>query len=268
MVKAIAFRAGVIFWILIAVALLLSDWPLGLTTEFASQHQVVTSLSTSVLLLFVGVFVIDAWLEKRDSRVWRRFARVAYRALSQEAKDSRVKLHLYVDGLDPRLLGATADAQKVAEAQSVIRPASIGPDESFETRIESLLDCDPWRKCFVAGLRDMKRDGWEVMTDWAPVMLSNGRLAADLTFVSRLNDSIIELQRAGGSYSTGLHDGKAGDKGSVIGTWRCAIARSLELEEHLRVRAGYEPHNEEMQRSCVFWGVNLSGLSEFTEVID
>lgn len=256
---AVLARPEVIVWVLLLVALALIDWPLDLTNDWAAEHQIFVTVGTSVVLLFAGAFAFNAWIQRREAQQWRRVATVAYRALSQEAKDTRVKLRLFVDGTDPALEGAVVDASKVKRFKDLLSDVE-GVEVASPEHIQRLACREEWLECVLASLRDAKRDGWKCVTDWAPVMLSVGELAADLDALAILNDRVIALQRSVANALERRRSGESADGSDVLAAIQDVIRQSFILEQRLRIEAGYARRNRPMEETARFWGVSLDQL--------
>lgn len=253
-------RSALVLWGVAIALLAASDWPLGITSGWSRDHPLSASIAVTLALVAAGAFAFDGWLQEREAARWHRVAQVAYRALSQEAKDTRVKLRLLIDGTDPREEGASADASKVSQLRKLARTR---PPEEVDGRVDvraTLRDrsCDDdWLRCALAYLRDMKRDGWGLMTAWGPIMLSQERTTIDLDLMSQINDAVIALQRCVAHQLTLDHADPVGEE--IALAMQTVVLRSLQLEEHLRIGAGYTPRNDPMLDSCAYWGVVLDG---------
>ena len=63
--------------VILTIALLLSDWPLGFWHEFWVEHPLWAAVVGGFLLLLVTAFGLDAYVRRRESKRWRVIGRVA-----------------------------------------------------------------------------------------------------------------------------------------------------------------------------------------------
>lgn len=219
--------------LVLTVGLLLLDL-LGVTKPFFVPRAFLAGFTSGALLLGLGVLVIDATLAARDRRRWHRVAAVAYRALANEAGDTRRRLDELVFGRPPR--GAWwAVADTTIAAERILdrgKPDLSAAKRDRQARVTVLAADSRWRANAWQGVRNVKRLGWASVARWAPVMLSSSRSAVDLDRLAGLNDEVARLQML-------LDDGIERSSAEEIGAAWARVARlATALEDELLGQAG------------------------------
>lgn len=224
-------RAGAtIVIVLLTVGLLLLEL-LAVTETFFVPRAFLAGFTSGALLLALGILVIDATLASRDRRRWHRVVAVAYRALANEAGDTRKRLDELVFGRPHRAAWwPVADTTIAAERLLARGAPGLSPERGDrEDRLRVLAGDARWRANAWQGVRNVKRLGWASVAHWAPVMLSSSRSAVDVDRLAGLNDEVARLQML-------LDDDievSPPDPESIAAKWAEVAALATELEDHL-----------------------------------
>lgn len=78
--------------------LVITDWPLGLLSEFWAEHSMLTNVVSSMLFLLMGATIVEAWLSREDSRRFQVIQAAAFSSLSNAPITQRRALWFLVNG--------------------------------------------------------------------------------------------------------------------------------------------------------------------------
>lgn len=184
-----------ILWLITFLALVLSEF-LPSTRQFWVAHPVTAGLATSFVTLALTILVLDRLLRERDRRRWAKFVVLSYRALAQEAEDVRFKLHQYVDGSSARdLIAAISDEDLLVSPREIVRSNGALQDLDTRERVLLLAENLEWGRATYVGIRSIKRQNWDSLFRFAPILVAHTDTAEALNEFSALNESIVRLER-------------------------------------------------------------------------
>jgi hypothetical protein len=83
---------------ILLVTVVVTDWPLGLMSEFWAAHSMLTNVVSSLLFLLFGATIVEAWLSREDSRRFRVIQAAAFSSLSNSPLTQRRALWFLVNG--------------------------------------------------------------------------------------------------------------------------------------------------------------------------
>lgn len=216
--RRVLFRPASLCILAVGAVLVLSDWGWGFLHGFWIEHQVVTSVVTSLLFVMIAIVLIDAWAKERDLAQWRRVANLAYKALIESVRESRDGLIMLAHGDYPyRPL-----KPEMNQRREVVRPIVAQYQTQSLSRqllLDRLMRESAWVEEAFAGISAMYREGRLVLGHWAPLMLESLRLAQAFSRVALITDALEDLQRP-------LHPIHR-DRGQISDSRRRAVAAEL-----------------------------------------
>jgi len=203
---------------------------------FFFTHPVATGLLTSLVTLLLTVFLLDEALRERDRRHWSKFVVLAYRALAQEAEDVRYKLLRYLGGPSPRLsIGAIADDDLLGPTQPAISRIENLAEADMTGRISVLAEDLEWARATYVGIRSIKRQNWDALFRFAPILVAHSDTADALNRFALLNESLVQLERLFEEYAqNGWQESPRENWGTCVADqWLAVVRAAISLENGL-----------------------------------
>lgn len=149
---------------------------------------------SGLVLFLLAAFVIDWWIEVRETHKAERVMGVAYKGLAHVVRQEGEYLHALTTGERPRrspvvpvdadlLEDCVRQTMLVREAHGDVDPASC------------LFDDAQWRLASHLLVRDLRLSLAVAVAQWASLMAQTPGLAEDLNRVAEAVDKLIPLQR-------------------------------------------------------------------------
>ena len=95
--RSTAIALGVAAGILL-LFLVITDWPLGMLSEFWAEHSMLTNVVSSLLFLLVGATIVETWLSREDYRRFQVIQAAAFSSISNAPLTQRRALWFLVNG--------------------------------------------------------------------------------------------------------------------------------------------------------------------------
>lgn len=240
--RATSRRSSVQIVLISVLAFSATDWPLGLLSEFWTDHPLTVSILSGLLLLAFAAFLVESFVQELEGARRKRIVVMSFRALAQEVKDVRTRLSHFVTGDDPAAVGVEVDASRVHATRTLLqRHPEVGqlPQSDWGRRLGVLLDDEEWVGIFLNGIREAKRRSWEALARWSPLGLSTTAILPYMDDIASLNYEINELQDVVKYQNPGSGPGREDWKQNVMQQWAAVMTRSLRAEHMLRAQAEY-----------------------------
>lgn len=223
------------------------DWVPGTLNGFWLQHSFLGSLVSGFVLLFFGLWAVEAHLDRSEAAKWERVSSIAFRALGRAADEARNGLELLVTGVRPGVVSADLDPVHLELALARVaahRKRLEGfRHEQHLDRVAVLVADERWassaQRCVDAVQQEHRRQ----IGHWAPVMLETDRLAGWLRDVADFNDRFSRLQaalRAAAGRQSDEWDGTplADVHREVVRAWDDIVTASVWQQEALMRASG------------------------------
>jgi hypothetical protein len=143
-------------------ALVVTDWPAGLTGRFWSRHPMLAGVVSGLVLLAIGYLLVENWIERSNARRWEVVRGIGFKSLGKAADD----------------LGRGMD--QLSGGDVIVLERKIRDRETC-ARLVDQLD-------------ELKQRHREQIARWAAVLMATRQLAAVLNACAELNDSVFLLQ--------------------------------------------------------------------------
>ena len=184
-----------------------------------------------VLLLFASA-VIERWLRTYEEKQWSRVAATAFMELAgQLLREHRLLRQLIGLGeYDDRAARPPISDVESAELRRIV--TSIPQElDTIAGRLDVLSDNAEWARIAYVSIQRLQDSARNVVSRWAPVMITSDRLSAVLTEVTTTIDGTNEIQIPLIDFvrrSTPI-----ADVGSWSARWAALMSDSLEVRKTL-----------------------------------
>lgn len=220
----------VIVWAAVAAAAV-TDWQLRGVWSFWDAHSMAGGIVSGVLLLFAGLFGVEALFEHREQQRWRLAARVAFKELGFNADEVRRGLRMLLTGAYESRFDVPFDVETRAGLAARLRahPELAGLDDGVRLRL--LLADVEWVRIAQPAVDQLKHRHRRALALWTPVLITSERLGNVADRVARLNELLFELQEP----LRLIEQGRAEPDTSRVAelAWRRAVEKAVELQESL-----------------------------------
>jgi hypothetical protein len=154
-------------------------------TQFWDRNAMLTGILADVLVLVLGVAVINEWVDIRATERWRTVAYYALVELVYASRSTWVRLCHALDLHEGR-------SATVEELEA--RVQAPGGADKLQARAAELL-ADPVRRGELRALvTELSEETREVVTNWAPVMITTGPSADAINRFTRLHGRLMRLR--------------------------------------------------------------------------
>jgi hypothetical protein len=177
--------------LLLTAGLIVTDAPLGFTSNYWTKHSMASGMLSGLLLLLLALMVVEDFVARREERAWRHVAAMAKKNLAYASgalgKAVAELAGVSIDDDSERLLGV--------ERLRRIRSRDPLPGETAAEKFRFLATDPEHVDRFLGELELLKQRHREFMAQWAPVMVTVGQHAEILDRHATLNEMILWLQR-------------------------------------------------------------------------
>lgn len=192
------FRASLVT--LAALAIVISDWPLGLSSDFASKHPVTAAVLGDLVIVLLAATVIETYLAHRSRVLRSRVFTVAQDDLANQYNLTR-RLMLQLPGIecfdDRATRPLTSDASRkltnLLSSHFAELPYSRDLD-NLDARLTQVIGDPEWLAFANVQLQARQVEWRRVLAQWSPAMLPDGVLSEVLLTAASFNRRINYVQ--------------------------------------------------------------------------
>jgi hypothetical protein len=193
---------------ILLITVVVTDWPLGLMSNFWAAHSMLTNVASSLLFLLFGATIVEAWLSREDSRRFRVIQAAAFSSLSNSPLTQRRALWFLVNG--GKIMGNAdfrVSQEEVERLDSIFRPHGFEEASEDDVRLGRLAIPDDVRrlKILVAD-RDWLELAYEVclrslynsrliISRWAHLLITSERASVALEQLALVILDLQELRK-------------------------------------------------------------------------
>lgn len=176
------------------VALVGSDVTMRSASAFWREHAMFSAIVSGLVLFALAAFVIDWWIEYRETQKAQRVMRVAYKGLAHVMRQQGEYLHALTSGERPRRSPVVLVDEALLEdcVLEVTRIRQLHGEGDLATY---LVEDERWRLASHLLVRDLRLSLAVAIAQWAAVMAQIPKLADDLNHIAGAVDTLIPLQR-------------------------------------------------------------------------